>query len=267
MVVWRMVFAAVAIVCLISSAGCIGTDDLSNTTASPTLTVEETESQTLQSFGFLPKNTWMVHSFAESYHENPVLAELRAFMNQTWYPKGPVLGWTETMSNITLYVDAEHPPSYEEMERIYQEWKKAAGLNGSVPFMNESLNMADIPLKFETVSFSPDDTEHPVRIQLLAPKEGDVYWGDVVPHTIRVDVRIFSKYGLESAEVESVFYDENGSTRIVSTPLPNHVTTVFVPTITGAANVSVVAVDMRGNVARKTVNITQNSGMPFGPRG
>lgn len=87
MVVWRMVFAAVAIVCLISSAGCIGTGDLSNTTASPTLTVEETESQTLQSFGFLPKNTWMVHSFAESYHENPVLAELRAFMNQTWTPK------------------------------------------------------------------------------------------------------------------------------------------------------------------------------------
>lgn len=265
MVAWRVVFAAVITICLICSAGCIGTGNPDNESVPPSSATDEPENQTLRSFGILSEDAWMVHSFAEAYHENPVLTDLRTFMNQTWYPGGPVLGWTESMSHIILYVDAEHPPSDGEMESIYQEWKKAAGLNGSVRFMNESLNLTDIPLKFETVSFSPDDTDDPVRILLLSPKEGDVYWGDVVPHTILVDVRILSKHGLETVEAESIFYDGNGSTRIVSTPLPNHVTTVFVPTVTGAANVSVVAIDTQGNVARKTVNITQNLGMPFGP--
>ena len=33
---------------------------------------------------------------------------------------------------------------------------------------------------------------------------------------------ILSEYGLQAAEVQSVFYGEGGADRIVSTPLQNH---------------------------------------------
>ena len=108
----------------------------------------------------------MVHIMAESYHENPVLADLRGFMNETWYPNGPVIGWSGLGDRIILYVDAENPPPREEMNSIYQEWKKAAGMTVSVRFMNESLHLTDFLLVFKGVTFSPDDAGEPRRILL-----------------------------------------------------------------------------------------------------
>ena len=78
---------------------------------------------------------------------------------------------------------------------------------------------------------------------------------------------ILSEYGLQTAEVQSVFYGEGGADRIVSTPLQNHLAIIPAPSITGKTHISVKAVDVRGNTAEKRVNITVNSGMPFGPRG
>ncbi|MDU9375689.1 hypothetical protein McpSp1_02680 [Methanocorpusculaceae archaeon Sp1] len=281
MVRWRTVFLAVMIVCVICSAGCVKTDDVDNATQPPISgkpteipIADDSKSQVIQSFGASQKDSWMVHLLTESYHDNPVLAELREFMNETWYPNGPVLGWKEMDQTIVLYVDAEHPPSYEEMNRIYQKWNEAANLNGSVPFMNESLSITDIPLVFEGVTFSENETDEQIKIEILSPQEGAVFWGDVVPHHIRVDVRILSKYGLREAEVQSIFYKDfytgsyanDGSTEIVSTPLQNHITIVSVPSISGKTNISVVAVDTKGYVVKKMVNITMNTGMPFAPR-
>ncbi|MDV0440877.1 hypothetical protein [Methanorbis furvi] len=278
---WRTVFLAVMIVCFICSAGCIGTNDVDNATQPPISgkpteipIADDSKSQVIQSFGAPQKDSWMVRLLADSYHDNPVMAELREFMNETWYPNGPVLGWKEMDQTIVLYVDAEHPPSYEEMSRIYQKWNEAANLNGSVPFMNRSLSITDIPLMFEGVTFPADDTDEQIKVEILSPQEGAVFWGDVVPHHILVDVRILSKYGLREAEVQSNFYKDyykepytgDWSTGIVSTPLQNHITIVSVPTISGKTNISVVAVDTKGYVVKKMVNITVNTGIPYAPR-
>ena len=91
--------------------------------------------------------------------------------------------------------------------------------------------------------------------------------GDVVPHLIPVEVYLLSKNGLASAEVRSVFCGENGSTRIVSTPLENHGARIRVPSISDGTNLSVVAVYMQGNILEKLVNITVHTGIPFGPHG
>ena len=103
MVLWRRFLLAAVVVCLLCSAGCIGTETSVNETI-------VTENSTLGPFGSLTKDAWMVHIMAESYHENPVLADLRGFMNETWYPNGPVIGWSGLGDRIILYVDAENPP-------------------------------------------------------------------------------------------------------------------------------------------------------------
>ncbi len=241
----------------------------------PTGSTSDAENPVIKVYGTTQEDGWLVRSWAESYHENEKLTELREFMNRTWYPTGPVLGWDvdtvvtgdSFVEQIVLYVNAAQLPTEAEMDRIYAEWEMAAGQDGSVTILNRSRSITGLPLVFEKVTFPIRDSSVPLQILLVQPREGDVFYGDVVPHSIPVEVYILSENGLAFAEVQSVFYGGNGSTRIVSTPLENHGTRIRVPSISGETNISVVAVDMRGNILEKLVNITVRTGIPFGPHG